>query len=49
VYGGELTAYNWRTDELTAVASGETFVDRRDEKFIDPGQSTEPDHHASNR
>jgi len=48
VYGGELTAYNWRTDELTAVTSGETFVDRRDEKFIEPAQSAEADHHASN-
>jgi len=50
VYGGELTAYNWRTGELTAVSSGETFVDRRDEKFIEPTHPPKPDqHHASNQ
>jgi serine/threonine protein phosphatase 1 len=38
VYGGELTAYDWRTDELTAIPANETAVDRRDEKFIEPKQ-----------
>lgn len=38
VYGGELTAYDWRRDELVAVPSGETFVDRRDEKFLEPAE-----------
>jgi Calcineurin-like phosphoesterase. len=33
VYGGDLTAYNWRTGVLTTVSSNETYVDRRDEKF----------------
>ncbi len=39
VYGGELTAYNWRTDELVAVPANKTVVDRADSKFIEPTES----------
>ena len=41
VYGGELTAYDWRADELIAVPAAETVVDRPDEKFIEPTESIE--------
>ena len=41
VYGGELTAYDWRADELLAVPAAETFVDRKDEKFVEPTDSIE--------
>jgi len=41
VYGGELTAYDWRADELIAVPAAETAVDRPDEKFLEPSESAE--------
>jgi len=41
VYGGELTAYDWRADELIAVPAAETFVDRKDEKYVEPTESIE--------
>ena len=44
VYGGELTAYNWRSDELIAVPAAETVVDRRDEKYIEPTDSIEAEY-----
>ena len=44
VYGGELTAYNWRSDELVAVPAAETVVDRRDEKFIEPTDAIEAEY-----
>ncbi len=42
VYGGELTAYNWRTGELTAVPAAETVVDRKEEKILDPKSRAVP-------
>ncbi|SNR25818.1 metallophosphoesterase family protein [Halorubrum vacuolatum] len=42
VYGGELTAYNWRTGELTAVPAAETAIDRSEEKILDPKVSVVP-------
>ena len=42
VYGGELTAYNWRTGELTAVPAAETAVDRSEEKILDPKANAVP-------
>jgi serine/threonine protein phosphatase 1 len=42
VYGGELTAYNWRTDELTTIPATETAVDRSEEKIVDPKSSAVP-------
>lgn len=36
VYGNELTAYDWRTDDIVTVEPTETFVDRPAEKFISP-------------
>jgi len=44
VYGGELTAYDWRADDLIAVPAAETFVDRKDEKFIEPTESIEAEY-----
>lgn len=42
VYGGELTAYNWRTGEVTAVPAAETAVDRSEEKILDPKSKSVP-------
>jgi len=42
VYGGELTAYNWRTGELIGVPAAETIVDRSEEKFLDPKSTPVP-------
>ena len=36
VYGGQLTAYDWRADNLVVVEATETIVDRPAEKFISP-------------
>jgi len=42
VYGGQLTAYNWRADEIVAIEAKEAVIDRPDEKFVSP--SVEPRH-----
>jgi len=42
VYGGELTAYNWRTGELIGVPAAETIVDRSEEKFLDQKSTPVP-------
>jgi serine/threonine protein phosphatase 1 len=36
VYGGSLTAYDWRNDELVSVDPGRTIQERDDEKFVTP-------------
>jgi serine/threonine protein phosphatase 1 len=36
VYGGELTAYDWRSDDLVAVSLDRTVKDRPDRKFVTP-------------
>ncbi|MFC6824419.1 metallophosphoesterase family protein [Halopelagius fulvigenes] len=36
VYGGELTAYDWRNDEFVAVESEETVEERSDSKIVSP-------------
>ncbi|GAB7093564.1 metallophosphoesterase family protein [Halolamina litorea] len=43
VYGGTLTAYDYRRDRLVTVESMVTHEDRRDSKFVEPGwQSVSP-------
>jgi serine/threonine protein phosphatase 1 len=37
VYGGTLTAYDYRTDSLISVDPVVTHEDRSDSKFVDPG------------
>ena len=39
VYGNQLTAYDWRNDELITVAAEETHEARPAEKFISPSVS----------
>ena len=39
VYGNQLTAYDWRNNELTTVAAAETHEARPAEKFISPSVS----------
>jgi len=36
VYGGQLTAYDWRAEECIAVDPAHTYVERDPEKFITP-------------
>jgi len=40
VYGGALTAYEYRTGELTAVEPSETYVSRSADSIVDPRLST---------
>lgn len=39
VYGGSLTAYNYRTGEFHSVEAFETYQDRPARKFLDPADS----------
>jgi serine/threonine protein phosphatase 1 len=39
VYGGELTAYDYRADALRTVASAATHEERAASKFVEPGRA----------
>ena len=40
VYGGTLTAYDWRADKIIQYSATETIQERADEKFVSPPVQT---------